>query len=41
MLAGVVGPVAAGIVGGVGTIAVVLLWTRLFPDLLKVKTLQG
>ncbi|MEK1901239.1 MAG: MFS transporter [Rhizobium sp.] len=41
MLAGVVGPVVAGIVGGVGTIVVVLLWTRLFPDLLKVKTLQG
>ncbi len=41
MLAGVIGPVVAGIVGGVGTIAVVLLWTRLFPDLLKVKTLQG
>lgn len=41
MLAGVLGPVAAGIVGGVGTIAVVLMWTRLFPDLLKVKTLQG
>jgi hypothetical protein len=41
MLAGVLGPVAAGIVGGVGTIAVVLMWTRFFPDLLKVKTLQG
>ncbi len=41
MLAGVIGPVVAGIVGGVGTVAVVLLWTRLFPDLLKVKTLQG
>lgn len=41
MLAGVVGPVVAGIVGGFGTIVVVLLWTRLFPDLLKVKTLQG
>lgn len=41
MLAGVVGPVMAGIVGGFGTIVVVLLWTRLFPDLLKVKTLQG
>ncbi len=41
MLAGVIGPVAAGIAGGLGTIAVVLLWTRLFPDLLKVKTLQG
>lgn len=31
MLAGVVGPVVAGIVGGLGTIAVVLLWTRLSP----------
>jgi MFS family permease len=41
MLAGVVGPVVAGIVGGVGTIIVVLMWTRFFPDLLKVKTLQG
>ncbi len=41
MLAGAIGPVAAGIAGGLGTIAVVLLWTRLFPDLLKVKTLQG
>ncbi|MBB3655273.1 MFS family permease [Rhizobium sp. BK650] len=41
MLAGVLGPVAAGMIGGVGTIAVVLMWTRIFPDLLKVKTLQG
>jgi MFS family permease len=41
MLAGFMGPVAAGIIGGVGTIVVVLLWTRLFPDLAKVKTLQG
>jgi MFS family permease len=41
MLAGVMGPVAAGVVGGVGTILVVLLWARLFPDLCKVKTLQG
>ncbi len=41
MLAGVVGPVVAGIVGGVGTVIVVLMWTRFFPDLLKVKTLQG
>jgi MFS family permease len=41
MLAGFMGPVAAGVIGGVGTIAVVLLWTRLFPDLAKVKTLQG
>jgi MFS family permease len=41
MLAGVLGPVATGIVGGVGTIVVVILWMRLFPQLTKVKTLQG
>jgi len=41
MLAGVMGPVAAGVIGGVGTIVVVLLWSRLFPDLRKVDTLQG
>jgi MFS family permease len=41
MMAAVLGPVATGIVGGLGTIAVVLLWTRLFPDLVKVKTLSG
>ena len=41
MLAGVLGPVATGVVGGLGTVAVVLLWMRLFPDLTKVKTLQG
>jgi hypothetical protein len=33
--------VLTGIIGGVGTIAVVLLWTRIFPDLTKVKTLNG
>jgi MFS family permease len=41
MLAAVLGPIVTGIVGGVGTILVVLLWTRLFPDLSKVKTLSG
>ncbi len=41
MLAGVMGPVAAGVIGGVGTIVVVVLWARLFPDLRKVDTLQG
>jgi MFS family permease len=41
MLAGMMGPVAAGVIGGVGTIVVVLMWTRLFPDLRKVDTLQG
>jgi hypothetical protein len=33
MVAGVMGPVAAGVIGGVGTIVVVLLWARLFPEL--------
>jgi len=41
MLASALGPVLTGIVGGVGTIVVVLLWTRLFPDLTRVKTLRG
>ncbi len=41
MLAGAMGPVAAGVIGGIGTIVIVLLWTRTFPDLAKVKTLQG
>ncbi len=33
MLAGLFGPVPAGVIGGVGTILVALLWMRLFPDL--------
>jgi MFS family permease len=41
MLAGALGPVATAVIGGVGTIAVVLLWTRLFPSLSKVETLNG
>jgi len=41
MLASLLGPVLTGIVGGVGTIMVVLLWMRIFPDLTKVKTLRG
>jgi MFS family permease len=41
MLAGLVGPVAAVALGGVGTIAIVLLWSRLFPELRKVQTLNG
>ncbi|WSG94401.1 MFS transporter [Rhizobium johnstonii] len=41
MMATALGPVATGVVGGLGTIVVVLLWMRLFPDLTKVKTLQG
>jgi MFS family permease len=41
MVASLLGPVLAGLVGGLGTIAVVLLWIRLFPDLARVKTLSG
>jgi len=39
-LAAFVGPVAAVALGGIGTIAVVLLWTKLFPALPKVQTFQ-
>jgi MFS family permease len=41
MMAALLGPVLTGVVGGVGTIIVVLLWTRMFPDLAQVKTLDG
>ncbi len=41
MLAGFMGPLVAGVIGGVGTIAIVLMWTRLFPELAKVRTLKG
>lgn len=41
MLAALLGPVMTGVVGGLGTIFVVLLWIRLFPDLVRVKTLTG
>ncbi|WP_427184556.1 MFS transporter [Bordetella bronchialis] len=40
-LAHFVGPVSAGVIGGISTIVVVGLWMRLFPDLRKVKTLAG
>jgi MFS family permease len=39
-LAGFTGPVVAGVVGGLSTIVVVLLWARIFPDLRKVDTLE-
>lgn len=39
--AGFVGPIAAVAMGGIGTIAIVLLWARLFPALRKVDTLSG
>ena len=41
VFAGFMGPVEAVAVGGIGTIAVVLLWTRMFPALPKVDTLAG
>ena len=41
IVAGLVGPVAAGVIGGVGTIVIVLFWARLFPDLRKVQSLSG
>lgn len=41
MLAGLIGPVATGVVGGVGTIAVVLAWLGLFPELKRVERLDG
>jgi MFS family permease len=41
MVAALLGPVGAGIFGGVGTVLVVLAWARMFPALRKVQTLSG
>ena len=41
LLAGFLGPVATGVVGGIGTLIVVVLWIKLFPELARVKTLEG
>jgi MFS family permease len=41
MVASLLGPVGAGIVGGVGTIAIVIAWAALFPGLRKVQSLSG
>jgi hypothetical protein len=41
MVAGLLGAVPAGIIGGLGTVAVALLWMRLFPALRKAQTLSG
>jgi hypothetical protein len=41
MVAGLLGAVPAGILGGVGTVVVALLWMRLFPALRKAETLSG
>lgn len=41
LAASILGPVWAVALGGLGTIAIVVLWTRLFPALPKVQTLSG
>jgi MFS family permease len=41
LLAGFIGPVATGVVGGIGTLLVVALWIKIFPQLVRVKTLEG
>lgn len=41
IVAGLIGPVAAVAFGGIGTIAIVLIWAGLFPALRKVDTLSG
>lgn len=41
VIAALIGPVAAGILGGVGTLAIVVVWAKLFPGLRKVQTLSG
>ena len=40
MMAALVGAVPAAVIGGVGTIAVALLWMRLFPTLRSVERLE-
>jgi MFS family permease len=40
-VAGLIGAVPACVVGAVGTLLVVVLWARLFPDMRKVDTLRG
>jgi MFS family permease len=41
IVAGLVGAVPACLIGGIGTLLVVVLWTQLFPALSKVDTLKG
>jgi MFS family permease len=40
MLAGVLGVIPSGVVGGIGTILIALLWMRLFPALRKINALS-
>ncbi|MGA0616267.1 MFS transporter [Paracoccus sp. KR1-242] len=41
MMAGWLGPVAAGVIGGLGTLAVVAVWMTAFPVLRRVERLDG
>ena len=41
IVAGLIGAVPAVIVGGVGTIIVAVLWARWFPQLRRVRHLDG
>ena len=41
MTAGLLGAVPAVLIGGLGTIAVALLWMRLFPALKATRSLEG
>lgn len=41
MMAGLLGAVPSGVIGGIGTIVVALLWMRLFPQLRRVESLSG
>jgi len=40
-VAALIGAVGSVLVGGVGTVLVALLWTRLFPQLTRLRTLEG
>ena len=40
VVAALIGAVPAAVVGGVGTVAVALLWMGIFPDLRKVERLD-
>lgn len=41
MVAGLFGPVAAGVIGGLGTLAVVAIWMAAFPTLRRIERLDG
>jgi hypothetical protein len=40
-MASLIGAVPAVLVGGIGTLAIALIWTRLFPQLWRVDRLEG